>query len=160
MPFRFSDEALTKLAALKARYPDAEACVIPALHLGQQQNGWVSPEVMDAVAAELGVARTHVLSTATFYTMFQKKPVGRFHLQVCTNVSCALKGGYRLVDALRERLGVEVGETTPDGRFTLSEVECLAACGTAPVLQVNDTYHEQLDPAKLSALLDELEAKP
>lgn len=158
MPFQFSEDARRKLAALKTRYPDAEACVIPALHLGQEQNGWVSPEVMDAVATELGVPRTHVLSTATFYTMFMKKPVGRFHLQVCTNVSCALKGGYRLVDALKERLHIEVGETTPDGRFTLSEVECLAACGTAPAMQVNDTYHEQLDLAKLHRLLDELEA--
>jgi len=160
MPFQFTDESRHELATIKARYPDAEAAVIPALHLGQAQNGWVSPEVMDAVADELGVPRTHVLATATFYTMFRKRPVGRFHLQVCTNVSCALKGGYRLVDALRERLGVEVGETTPDGRFTLDEVECLAACGTAPALQVNDTYHEQLDLAKLHRLLDELEAAP
>jgi NADH-quinone oxidoreductase subunit E len=160
MAFQFSEESRRKLADIKARYPDVEAAVIPALHLGQAQNGWVSREVMDAVAAELGVAPTHVLSTATFYTMFHKKPVGRFHLQVCTNVSCALRGGYRLVDAIRERLHIDVGETTPDQRFTLSEVECLAACGTAPTLQVNDTYHEQLDLAKLHRLLDELEAAP
>lgn len=154
------DEIRSQVRAIKDRYPDREAAVMPALHLAQAAQGWVSREVMDVVAAELGVPPAHVLATATFYTMYNKKPVGRFHLQVCTNVACALKGGYRLVDVIRERLGIDPGETTPDGRFTLTEVECLAACGTAPAMQVNDDYHESLDPESLGRLLDELEARP
>lgn len=137
---------------------------MPALYIGQELQGWVSPDVMDAVAEELGVARSHVLATATFYTMFNKKPVGRFHLQVCTNVACSLRGGDQIVAALKERLSIEVGETTADGLFTLHEVECLAACGTAPVMQVNDDYHEGLDvPAALGivdGLIAEAKAAP
>ena len=132
---------------------------MPALYIGQELQGWVSPDVMDAVAEELGVPRSHVLATATFYTMFNKKPVGRFHLQVCTNVACSLRGGVQIVAALKERLGIEAGETSADGLFTLHEVECLAACGTAPVMQVNDDYHEGLDVPAAMAIVDGLIAE-
>jgi len=160
MSYQLSDEIRQQIDALKGRYPDPEGAVMPALHLVQAEHGWVPREAMDAVARLLGVPSAHVLATATFYTMYNKKPVGRFHLQVCTNVACGLKGGFRMVDLIRERLGIEPGETTPDGRFTLTEVECLAACGSAPVMQVNDDYHENLDEASVKRLLDELEARP
>ncbi len=158
MAFKFSDEARGRIKALRSRYPDAEAVVIPALYIGQDEQGWVSPEVIDAVAVELDVPRTHVLATATFYTMFNKKPVGRFHLQVCTNVACSLTGGNEIVSALKEHLEIETGETTRDGLFTLNEVECLAACGTAPVMQVNDDYHEGLDVSGALAIVKGLAA--
>jgi NADH-quinone oxidoreductase E subunit len=159
MGFHFSDDDQKEVARIRERLPTSEAALIPVLHLAQRRHGWVSSDVMDAVAVELELPRAKVLATATFYTMFEKKPVGRHHVQVCTNVSCSLKGGDRLVQALRDRLGIEPGQTTPDGRFTLSEVECLAACGTAPAVQIGDRYHESMTVEKLLALIDELEAE-
>jgi NADH-quinone oxidoreductase E subunit len=160
MAHGLSPELRARIKEVAGRYPDSQAALIPALHLAQAQHGWVSSEVMDAVAAELNLPRAKVLATATFYTMFNKQPVGRHHIQVCGNVSCLLRGADGLLEVLKRRLGVEVGQTTADGRFTLSEVECLAACGTAPAIQVNDDYYEDLDRDKLNRLLDELEAKP
>jgi NADH-quinone oxidoreductase subunit E/NADH dehydrogenase (ubiquinone) flavoprotein 2 len=111
---------------------------------------------MAYVAALLELPPAFVASVASFYTMYYKRPVGQHHVQVCTNLSCALRGAEEIVDCLRERLGIGLGETTADGRFTLSEVECLGSCGTAPMMQVDDDYWENLTPETTLALVDRL----
>jgi NADH-quinone oxidoreductase subunit E len=124
--------------------------------MAQRQFGWISPDVMRYVAGLLDLPVSHVYGVVTFYTMFNTKPVGKYHLQVCTNVSCQLRGGDRLLDHACRRLNIARGDTTPDNRFTLTEVECLGSCGTAPAVQINDDYHENLSVETFDALLNDL----
>lgn len=139
-----------------SHYPVKRSAVLPLLWLAQRHWGWLSPAAMRLVARTLELNEPEVFGVATFYTMFNLKPVGRHHLQVCMTLSCSLMGSDRLFKHLERRLGVGHGETTADGRFTLRKVECLAACGYAPCLQVNLDYHENLDEAKVDALLEKL----
>ena len=152
----FSAEALAEIHAIAARYPDKLAATLPALHIAQREFGFVSLAAMKAVARALGVPEGHVFGVATFYTMYQKKPVGRYHIHVCTNISCALNGGAQLLEKLSARLGVEPGgPPTEDGLFSIEEVECLAGCGTGPCVQVNhDVYDEYVDERKLGEILE------
>jgi NADH-quinone oxidoreductase subunit E len=129
---------------------------LAALRSCPREHGWLSTDVQAAVAARLDLPLSWVTGVATFYTMYYKKPVGRWHVQVCTNVSCMLRGSDEIVRCLEERLGIRLGETTTDGKFTLDEVECLASCGTAPMLQANDLYFENLDREATLALVDRL----
>ena len=152
----FSEENLKKLDRLRSRYPKSRPLVLPALWMAQQQFGWISPETIRYVAGLLDLPVSHVYGVVTFYTMFNTKPVGKYHLQVCTNVSCMLRGGDRLLDHACSRLNVKKGETTADERFTVTEVECLGSCGTAPAVQVNDDYHENLTVEGFDKLLNEL----
>jgi len=138
------------------RYPNARSAVLPVLWVAQRHWGWVSPPALRLVAATVGLPEPEVFGIATFYTMFNLKPVGRHHLQVCLTLSCSLMGADRLFRHLERKLGIGHGETTEDGRFTLRRVECLAACGGAPCMQVNFDYHENLDEAKVDALLEKL----
>lgn len=138
MGLKFNDSAEAEFQELLSHYPNTHAALLPALHLAQKEFGWVSVEVMDYLAERLDVPPAKVLATATFYTMYNKAPVGKCHLQVCTTLSCAFRGGYELIERLEQKLGIKLGETTPDGNFTLSESECLASCGTAPMLQLTD----------------------
>ena len=156
MALELSPSAREKLRAIVGRYPDKMAACLPALHLAQQEFGTTSAEVCDAVARELGLPPAHVWGVATFYTMYNKQPVGKYHVQVCTNVSCMLLGGYGVLRHLERVLGVRAGQTTADGKFTLAEVECLAACGTAVCIQVNEEYSEGMDAAKAERLIEEL----
>lgn len=149
---KFKDEA----EKICARYPRRDAALIPLLHELQRQAGYVPEEGMDELAAFLGLPYSRVKAVVTFYTMFNREPAGKYHLQVCRNISCHMAGAPGLLARLREKLGIEEGETTGDGLFTLSAVECLGACGAAPVMQVNDDYFEKLDEAKLDALLEDL----
>jgi NADH-quinone oxidoreductase subunit E len=151
-----SPENLKKLDELRKRFPNAKPLTLPVLWMIQKEHGWISPEAMRYVAGLIGVPLPHVYGVVTFYTMFNTKPVGKYHLQVCTNVSCMLRGGDELRDHLCRRLGIAPGETTPDSRFTVTEVECLGSCGTAPMMQVNDAYHENLSAERLNTLLAEL----
>ncbi len=146
------------MAAILSRYPAdrKRAAMLPALRLVQEMKGYLTPETLALVAERLGVAPAAAGEVATFYTMLRVTPVGRYVIDLCTNVSCSLCGGERLLRHLERRLGVPVGGTTPDGKFTLREVECLASCGTAPVLQLNEEYHERLTPETVDALLDSL----
>lgn len=156
---RFSADALHKAAAIFQRYPTDRrpSAIIPLLHLAQQEfGGWVSREAMDVVAEMVGVAPMRVYEVATFYTMFNLKPVGKYHVQVCTNISCWLCGSDGITGAVRKRLEVDFGGTTRDGRFTLTEVECLGACVNAPMMQINDDYHENLTPESAVQVLDKL----
>ena len=118
--------------------------------------GFVAEQDIDWLVEYLGVPRVQIEQVLSYYTQFRRRPIGRWHVQTCRNVSCSMRGAERLIDHLSRRLGVKVGETTPDGRFTLSVVECLGSCGTAPVVMVNDAYHENMDAAKLDALIEEL----
>jgi len=151
-----TQENLNKIQALKKQFPDAKSLTVPALHIAQEQYGWISEETMREVARVLNVPENHVIGVATFYTMFNKKPVGKYHIQVCTNVSCQLLGAEKISDYICNKLNIKVGETTLDNKFTLSEVECLGSCGTAPMMQVNNDYHENLTTEKIDKLLTEL----
>lgn len=161
MTVEFSEEAEEQLDDIVSRYPTNLAALLPVLMMAQEEFGWISVEVMDYVAEKLDVPRSKVLSTATFYTMLNKQPAGKCHIQVCTTFSCALEGGYEVLEYLEEVLGIQAGETTPDHNFTLSEVECLASCGTAPMFQVTTSdgdieYYENLDLDRVDEILDEL----
>ncbi len=153
MELSFSLENQEAIVELLGQYPRADACILPALTLAQRQFGHLSPEVLSLVAQALGVPPQRVLSVATFYTMFRRTSTGNYHFQVCRNVSCYLRGSDHLLATLEEALGIKAGQTSRDGRFTLSTVECLAACGTAPALQVNGTYYDAMTPAKVTDLI-------
>ena len=156
MSLQFSSENEATFQRIVARYPVRRAALLPTLWLAQEQWGYLSLEVMEYVAERLDLKPAFVGSVASFYTMYYKRPMGRHHVQVCTNLSCALVGSDRILDCLRQRLGIEVGETTADGKFSLSEVECLASCGTAPMMQINDDYWENLTPERTLEIVDRL----
>jgi NADH-quinone oxidoreductase subunit E len=132
--------------------------VISALHAAQHENnGFLTTDLMDAVAAYLGLASIHVYEVATFYSMFETKPVGRHHLSVCTNISCMLRGSQEVVEHVERKLWIKTGESTPDGRIYLKrEEECLAACTGAPMMMVDHVFHENLTPESIDKILDEL----
>ena len=139
--------------------PDRKrSAVISALHAVQHENnGYLTAELMDAVAAYLGLPPIHVYEVATFYSMFETKPVGRHHVSVCTNISCMLRGSQEVVEHVEKKLGIKTGESTPDGRIYLKrEEECLAACTGAPMMMVDHVYHEHLTPESIDKILDEL----
>jgi NADH-quinone oxidoreductase subunit E len=144
--------------ALKKRYPAGfqSSLTLPCLRRIQEVRGFVADQDIDWLVEYLGVPRVQIEEVLTFYTQFRREPIGRWHVQTCRNVSCSMRGAERLIDHLSRKLGVKIGETTPDGRFTLSVVECLGSCGTAPVVMVNDTYHENMDAARIDALLESL----
>jgi len=143
---------------LKARYPEgfASSLVLPCLRRIQEDRGHVASDDIDSLAAYLGVPRVQIEEVLSFYTQFREEPIGRWHLQVCRNVSCSLRGAERVLEHLSKKLNISPGETTDDGRFTLSTVECLGSCGTAPVVVVNETYHENVRVDAFDALLDGL----
>ncbi|HUN66826.1 MAG TPA: NADH-quinone oxidoreductase subunit NuoE [Bacteroidota bacterium] len=151
---QFSEANLRKLEEMRKRYPTKQALTLPVLWMAQEQFGWISGEVMKYIAGLLDLPVSHVLGVLSFYTMYNSRPVGKYHLQVCTNVSCMLRGSDRIMKHLSERLGIHEGETTADGRFTITEVECLGSCGTAPMLQVNNDFAENLTPEKLDRLME------
>jgi NADH-quinone oxidoreductase subunit E len=156
-----SDAALAKIEREAAKYPPEhrQSAVMAALAIAQDEHGWVSREVVEAVAEVLGMAPIAVYEVATFYAMYNTSPVGRHKITVCTNLPCALSGGKRAARHLQERLGIGFNETTPDGQFTLKEGECMGACGDAPVLLVDNKRMESfMSEEKLNALLDELKA--
>jgi len=142
-----------------AKYPAERkaSAVMAALRIAQEEHGWLSVPLMDYVAELLGMRPIQVYEVATFYSMYDLKPVGKHKISVCTNVSCMLCGSDTIVKHLEKRLGIKLGETTTDGRYTLKEVECLAACGGAPMFQIGKTYYENLTPQKVDEILAGLE---
>ena len=155
-PVAWPAAARAQIAELLTHYPNTRSAILPVMWIAQREWGWLSPAVLRLVANTVGLSETEVFGVATFYTMFNLQPIGRHHLQVCMTLSCSLMGADRLFRHLEARLGIGHGETTPDGRFTLRRVECLAACGGGPCLQVNEAYHENLDEAKVDRLLETL----
>lgn len=154
--FTLSAERLARIEDILSRYPTKMAGCIPVLHLVQEEHGWVSEEAMQWVAKRLELSAAHVRGVVTFYTLFNQHPVGKHQLWVCQTLSCALNGSDQILHHCEKRLGVKPGETTADGKVTLRTAECLASCGTAPMVQVDRDFHENLDIPKLDALLDRL----
>lgn len=153
-----SEKIVEKINTEASKYPTRRAAVKSALRYAQQERGWVDATVVDDVARILGLEPIEVQEVATFYDLFYTQPVGRHQLRVCTNVSCMLCGSDDVVAYLREKLGVAPGGTTSDGRFSLFEVECLGACGGAPMMMVGDRYYENLAPEGIDRILEELES--
>src|SRR5664279_317166 len=143
---------------LRARFPAdfTSSLVLPCLRRIQEDRGYVADSDIDALVGYLGVPRIQIEEVLSYYTQFRRKPIGRWHIQACRNVSCSLMGSERLVDHLTKTLGIAPGQTTADGRFTLSTVECVATCGTAPVVIINETCHERVSPDQLDALIEAL----
>jgi NADH-quinone oxidoreductase subunit E len=156
MALAFSPETYKKFEEIVARYPKKEAAMLPVLYLAQQDFGHLGPEAIEYVAKLMGQAPARVHGVVSFYTMLNMKPIGRHHIQVCRTLSCALGGAEKIIAFIKQKLGIEPGQTTSDGKFTLSEVECLASCGTAPMMQINDDYYENLDEEKVTAILQKL----
>ncbi len=156
MALEFSQEAFKEFERLVNRYPEKKSAVLPVLYLAQREFGHLSQEAIEYVAGIMDIPPARLYGIVSFYTMLNMKPVGRHHLQVCRTLPCALRGSERVTNYLKKKLGIGPGETTPDRRFTLTEVECLASCGTAPVMQINDDYCENLSEEKIDRILDEL----
>lgn len=142
---------------LEPRYPTRVALLLPALHAAQDETGWLPPEVLEEVAAYIGIHAAQAREVASFYTMYNLNPVGKHHIKICTNVACHLRGADGLVEHCEKKFNIKVGETTADCRFTLHEEECLGACGTAPALMLGNDYHENVTVRGLDQLLDGLE---
>jgi NADH-quinone oxidoreductase E subunit len=151
-----SQENIKRIDDLKRSYPHPQAAVLPALWVAQEQHGFISQETMKEVATLLNLPFGHILGVVTFYTMYNTKPKGKHHIEVCTNVSCMLRGSGSIVKQLESTLGIRMGETSPDGQWTLSEVECMGACGGAPMCAVGEEYYENLTPESAARMVREL----
>ena len=153
--FKYTSENEIKFQEYVTRYPKIDSCILPALWLVQEQEGWVSPEAMIFVAEKLGKTPIQVYEVATFYTMFNLKPIGKHHIELCKTLSCMLCGSRELKQHIKDTLGIEAGQTSEDGLFHLSEVECMGACGGAPMFALNGQYHEKLTKEKVDGLIKE-----
>lgn len=151
-----NQENLQKTEALFKKYPAKKAALLPILWLAQEQEGWISQEMMKYIGDLVGVPYSHVLGVVTFYTMYNDKKLGKYHIEVCTNVSCLLRGSDKILSTVEKVCGAKLGSTSPDGKFTISEVECMGACGGAPMLAIGEEYHEHLTPEKAEQLLTNL----
>jgi NADH-quinone oxidoreductase E subunit len=151
-----NEENKNKVEELQKRYPTSQALVLPVLWIVQEQEGYISEESMKYVATLLHIPFGHILGVVSFYTMLQKKRIGKYHIEVCTNVSCMLRGSGKILEHIEQRLGISVGETSPDKKWTLSEAECMGSCGTAPMLAIGDEYYENLTLEKIDKLIDTL----
>lgn len=156
MAVEFSQRSKERFAEILTRYPEKRAAIMPTLWLAQEEFGYLGEETLSYIAELLELSPAFVASVASFYTMYYKKPMGRHHVQVCTNLSCALVGSGEILACLEKRLGIRPGQTTEDGKFSLDEVECLASCGTAPMMQIGDDYWEDLTVEQTLAIIDRL----
>jgi NADH-quinone oxidoreductase subunit E len=152
--FQLSPEGLAAVKKELTRYESKDSAIIPALYVAQKENkGWVSDEVIHHLAQVMDIPEARINEVFKFYTMFNQKPVGKFHVQVCTNISCALNGSRELASHICKEMKIGYDQVTEDGRFTISKVECLGSCGTAPMMQVNDAYYENLTPESAMNIL-------
>ncbi len=149
-----NETALQEIHNIRSSYPDRESALLPALYIAQREFGWLSSEALLLVAKALNLPEAKVRGTASFYSMFKHKPVGRNLVQICTNISCMIAGSDDLVDLLKSMYGMEPNETTPDGRFSLVIMECIGACGTAPAMLVNTDFHDNLTEQKIGEILE------
>ncbi|CAB01203.1 putative NADH dehydrogenase [ubiquinone] flavoprotein 2, mitochondrial [Caenorhabditis elegans] len=158
--FKFTSENQERIKAIMDIYPEGHkaGALIPLLDLAQRQHGWLPISAMHEVAKILEVPRMRAYEVATFYTMFNRQPVGKYFLQVCATTPCMLRGAETITETIEKKLGIHAGETTKDGLFTLAEVECLGACVNAPMIQINDDYFEDLTPKDVNEILDDLKA--
>jgi NADH-quinone oxidoreductase subunit E len=150
-----SNAAVARIKAIEAKYPQRRSALLPALHISQNELGWISRDAMEDVAEALRLDADQVEEVASFYTMYYTEPVGTYVLEVCKTLPCSILGADEIIDYIAQKLGIKPGETTPDGMFTLFRVECLAACHRAPMMQVNHRYYQDLTPEKVDRLLEE-----
>jgi len=151
-----NEDNLKRVDELRKRYPTSQALMLPVLWMVQEQEGYISEDSMKYVASLLHIPFGHILGVVSFYTMLQKDRIGKYHIEVCTNVSCMLRGSGKILEHIEQRLGLKVGETSPDMKWTLSEAECMGSCGTAPMLAIGDEYYENLTLEKIDKLIDNL----
>ena len=155
--YKLGTELITKIEKIASDYPDKNSAMLPALHLIQDKFGWVPAAAVKQLANLLDATPNKIYAVLTFYTMFNTKPVGRYHIQACRNVSCSLLGSKKIHEHISEKYGLQPGRTTSDGKFTLRQVECLGSCGTAPVMMINDTYYDRLTEKKVDEILESLQ---
>ncbi len=155
-PVSWTDDELAQIEEICSHYPTRRSATLPLLWMAQRKWGWLSFDVMKLVAETLGQPASEVYSVATFYTMLKKQPTGSYLIQVCHTLSCQLVGAEAIIAHLKDKLGIQEGETTPDGMFTLMRVECLASCGSGPMMQIDDDFYEQLTPDAIDAIIDGL----
>jgi len=155
----FSKSVEKEFQELLQKYPSKRSALLPALYVVQRELGWLAPEGIEYVGNLIGLSPAQVTEVATFYLMFYSKPVGRNVIWVCQNLSCTLRGAEQVIEHIEKKLNIKVGETTPDKKFTLFRQECLASCDTAPMMQVNDDYEENLTLARVDEILDRLSSK-
>jgi NADH-quinone oxidoreductase E subunit len=156
MGFKFTEENKKKIEDVIKKYPHQNAAVMPVLYFAQEQDGWISQDVIKEVASILSMTAGEVLGIVTFYSMYHTKPAGRYHLQVCTNVSCMLRGAVDIFKHVKDKLNIENGGVTDDGLFSLEEVECMGSCGTAPMIAINEDFFENLNIQKVDEILESL----
>ena len=156
MEFKFTEENISRIEQEIKKYPEKKPAVMATLYIGQEQNGFISNEVISETAKMLDITPEEVLGVVTFYTMFHQKQMGKYHIQVCTNVSCMLRGGYDIWDQVKDKLGIDHLGVTEDHQFSLEEVECMGSCGTAPMIAVNEDYYENLNKEKVEDILKSL----
>lgn len=157
MEIKFSEAASKEYQNILKKYPEARAALLPVLHLAQREFGWISHDVMRYLSELMDLPVTEIFDTATFYTMFKTKPGGKYHIQLCSTISCALRGSRQLFEHISQKYEIGDGEVSADGKFSLLKVECLGSCGTAPVVQINDDYYEDMTVEKLDSVLNDLE---
>jgi len=153
----FSPEVEAEIDRHLAKYPSKRSAILPLMFIVQRERGYLDPPGVSYLANRLSLRITDIWEVATFYSMLQTKPIGRYHIQICKTLSCKIMGEGKITDHVSRKLGIKPGETTPDGKFSLSLVECLGSCGTAPMFQINFDYHENLTPEKVDQILDGLE---
>jgi NADH-quinone oxidoreductase E subunit len=151
-----TEENLAKAEEIRKRYPVAQAALLPVLWIAQEQEGWISEEMMRYVGKLLDLPFGHVLGVVTFYSMYNSRKLGKYHIEVCTNVSCMLRGSDKILETIEHRCGAKPGQTSADGKWTVSEVECMGACGGAPMLSIGEEYYEDLTPEKTEKILSSL----
>lgn len=151
-----NENNLHELDEIIKRYPEPRAALLPALWLAQEQEGFISQDMMKHIAHVLHLDYAHVLGVVTFYTMFHDKPKGKYHIEVCTNISCLLRGSKKILDSVEQHCGIKKGEVSKDGKYSIEEVECMGACGGAPMIAIGEEYFENLNPKKTENLLSNL----
>jgi NADH-quinone oxidoreductase subunit E len=157
MTVKLSEKAERAIEEIKKQYPDHRSAIMSALYIAQEELGSITDDAVNWVAEKIQVAPVHVMEVATFYTMYYKNPVGKYHFQVCRTLSCALCGGKKIAEYLHRRLKVNPGQVSADGMWSFEEVECLGSCGTAPVCEINDCYFENLSEDKLEKIIQRIE---
>jgi len=159
MSYKFSDKSEKRFQLLQTQFPDKRSLILPCLYLVQTDEGMVSTESMEYIANRIGspIELAHVYGVATFYTMYNKKQVGKFHIQICENISCYIMGNDNITNHLCKKFGIKKGETTPDKKFTVTGVQCLGACGYAPMMQINEKYYENLSLEEVDKIINSLE---
>jgi NADH-quinone oxidoreductase E subunit len=154
-----SEDSIKELKRLEGLYPEKKSIILMALHVVYDQFGFLKPDAIDEAADIVGIPPMDFYQAASFYTFFPRNKVGKYHIQICRTLSCYLRGAEELVEYLIEKLNIKMGEVTEDGIFSLTEVECLGSCGTGPMMQINDTYYENLTREKVDSILNELRKK-